>query len=201
VRYKRTEKAAKADKASKWEIVEAIALDAVDAGYDFSGIESCLAARAAFEKNGYEHTDAVVKNLCVLAGFDHRSTAKQRAVWRRYGWSVVALVASAGWTAEKAYDLLAYEHQTQAAVRDAVVAARNVNIPRTDLADEWTKWLTKLNALLIAGAKLAHETDRRPHAITGAPYAEFAHQIYQRITERKLDAEIRDLLDSEEVDR
>jgi hypothetical protein len=59
-------------------------------------------------------------------------------------------------------------------------------------------WAQKMSNLLIKGAELAEEAARTDHRNLSA-HAELALLIYERITERKLDAEIRELFDSIET--
>lgn len=64
-----------------------------------------------------------------------------------------------------------------------------------NLDSAWQGWLNRINAILIAGARLASESQ----GSTLNAQSELASYIYQQITERKLDAEIRELLESYEV--
>ena len=77
-------------------------------------------------------------------------------------------------------------------VRAAVEPEMSAPLPRvthrseSSLTSEWESWLTRLNSLLMDGAKLANREDED---LSG--YAALARTFYDRITERQLDAEIR----------
>jgi hypothetical protein len=64
---------------------------------------------------------------------------------------------------------------------------------RSSLNDEWQAWLNQANTVLLKGARLAERTEDEEPSLDG--YAEAARLIYQRMTERKLDAEIRELFE------
>jgi hypothetical protein len=68
---------------------------------------------------------------------------------------------------------------------------------RRSLSDDWTAWLTKANTVMVNGARLEDRTEAVGEPLDGS--AEGARFVYHRLTERKLDAEIRELLESEEV--
>ena len=59
------------------------------------------------------------------------------------------------------------------------------------LEDAWRDWLNAINKVLMDGAKLAARTEEEGDANLDV-YGQSAYQIYQRITERKLAAEIRE---------
>jgi hypothetical protein len=59
-----------------------------------------------------------------------------------------------------------------------------------ELNKEWRDWLNQLNTLLMRGAALAERSEQED--VTLDAYGSSGHLIYQRITERKLDAEIRE---------
>jgi len=198
VQFARTAKAATGDRLSKWELIEAIAADAVDNDFPISGAESCVAARAALDAAGNDHSDDVVKHLCMVAKFDVESTPRQRKLWREYGWTSIRVLAKGGWTQADAYELLRGEHKSRSEIERAIGAVskrRDPGVP--DLDEGWTAWLTHLNKIMMEGARLAERSDQ-PGVILGG-YASMARVIYQRMTERQLDAEIRDLLSSEEA--
>jgi hypothetical protein len=62
------------------------------------------------------------------------------------------------------------------------------------LNEEWVTWLGRANSLLVTGARLENRTDASGGELTA--HAASGRLIYQRITERKLDVEIRQLLDT-----
>lgn len=59
-------------------------------------------------------------------------------------------------------------------------------------------WVTRADALLTDGARLANEAEASPSLRAGA-HAVLALLIYERLTERQIDVEIRRILDSEGV--
>jgi hypothetical protein len=68
--------------------------------------------------------------------------------------------------------------------------------PEPTLSEAWHAWLNKINAVLMDGARLAERTTTE--GVEADVYGELGFLIYQRITERKIDAELRDLLDDAE---
>jgi len=63
---------------------------------------------------------------------------------------------------------------------------------RQPLDEALERWLREANNLLMNGARLAQRADREQ--ATPGTYGALALLIYQRMTERQLDAEIRELL-------
>lgn len=61
------------------------------------------------------------------------------------------------------------------------------------VSQSWEKWLSHLNGLLMDGARLADQSEGQ--ALSA--HAEGARVFYDRITERKLDAELRAFFDEE----
>lgn len=62
---------------------------------------------------------------------------------------------------------------------------------------DWTSWLSALDRLLTQGAELA-ERSERTETVLGV-HAVMAKMVYERILERKIDAEIRNFFDREGV--
>lgn len=71
--------------------------------------------------------------------------------------------------------------------------------PNVTLDERWEIWLKRINAAFLAGARLEQKTDEANIALHG--YALLAHDLYVRLTERRIDADIRALLDTTEVGR
>ena len=65
------------------------------------------------------------------------------------------------------------------------------------LDEAWQKWLTRLNSILTEGARLAARTDAEQ--VDPGVIPQVALYAYQLITEKKLDAELRVLLETEGV--
>jgi hypothetical protein len=61
--------------------------------------------------------------------------------------------------------------------------------PAVSLSDHWHQWLNRLNAVLMDGARLAEQTNK-PNVSVDV-YGEMGYLVYERITEKKLDAELR----------
>lgn len=59
-----------------------------------------------------------------------------------------------------------------------------------------TSWVTRLNALMMEGAKLASEADEVGHT-SDVSTSHLAMLLYSRLSERQFDAEVRRLLDTE----
>lgn len=200
MKFNRTNAAAIAEKHTKWDLIAAIAEDAVENGLPITGVDSQLAAKDALEAADSEYTAATVVQLCLLAKFDHESTSAQRQVWRQYGWTVVRSFARFGVSQEAAAEYLGGERRTfrdvQALLRKSPVTRAVHSQPSID--DAWKAWLNAINRLLIDGAHLAERSETETEQL--GVYSAAARLIYERITERKIDAEIRQFLDSAEVE-
>lgn len=95
-------------------------------------------------------------------------------------------------------DAVLDEPETARTVRQSQSRSRPLPsaVPRKDSAAElvagWQAWLNRLNGVLTDGARLAERTEQADARVD--VYGEVAYTIYQRITERKIDIELRDLL-------
>lgn len=194
--YTRTAKAAAADKASKWVLIEAIATDARRSGLDIDGTPSQLEAKKALAEAGHEHADTTVQELCALAQFDNESTDKQRAVWRCYGWTSVSLLRRAGWSRHDAARFLAGKRKTRRDIK-GVLATRPASREELPLDDAWDEFLTKMYTLLLSGAKLANRSTEENVQL--GTRAELGYHIYQRIAEHNIDAEARAFFEQAEA--
>lgn len=191
--FSRTAKAAQSDRLTKWDLIAAIAEDAVEAGVPIGGAASVVAAKAALDAAGNEYADATVKHLCVIALFDHESTPKQRKIWRRYGWTCVRAVAQAGWSPEAAAVLLGGDRKTQREIRATVTAPSTFEGTGAATFDErCSEALTRLYKVLRDFAALTVEAEELG-SIGG--HSQMALGLYRAINERVLDAELRNLLD------
>lgn len=194
-KFTRTAKAATADRMTKWDLIEAIALDAVDAGVPISGAESVMAAKAALDRAGDELSAKTVQGLCVVAKFDHESTPGQRTIWRRYGWTIVQEPVRYGWSQEATANLLTSAPRlTFREVRSAVTSVQQRGDRPRDIERDLERWVNQLNTVLIDGARLVTVAENAPVL---SAQAQMAVAIYRNIAERELDREIRRLLDSE----
>ncbi len=204
MKFSHTEEAAKIDKRSKWDLIAAIALDAMENDVEIVSGESILAAKAALDKAGDEHADSTVHQLCVVAKFDHESDAKQRRVWRRYGWTVVRVLAQSGWEQDVACDFLMGSAKSKRDVEAEVrrragtrTPAKVPGNPEIDLDAALVAAVNRLDAILTEFASLAERAETENVELSN--HAQLALLIYERITERKIDAELRDLMESEGV--
>lgn len=198
-KFTRTAQAAKSDRLTKWDLIAAIAEDATEVGLPITGIHAVLAAKTALDAAGNEYADSTVKNLCVVAKFDHESTRAQRTVWRRYGWSVLRALAAAGWTQEAAADLLSGERMSWRDVRHAVSPARSGATPDEQTApfdDRCAAAVTRLYKVLREFAALTSEAEEL--SAVGA-HSRMALGLYQAINERVIDAEYRHLIETEGI--
>lgn len=64
--------------------------------------------------------------------------------------------------------------------------------PAPTLDDRWARWLTRMNALMVTGARLADESEA-PDVVLGV-YADAGRVLYSALVERRIDAELRDML-------
>lgn len=69
--------------------------------------------------------------------------------------------------------------------------------PAKPLNERWAAWANRATTLVIGGAKLADETDN-PDKLDA--HAALGYMVYERIVERQLDAEIRSLMDTADVE-
>lgn len=198
--FSRTKAAAATDKRSRWDLVAAIAEDAIDAGVPITSTASVIAAKEALDAVGLEMAPDSVKSLSIVAKFDHESTDRQRQEWRRYGTSIVQRVAEAGWSQEAAFDLLAQPRRlTKSEVGHAVkiAAAGTTGSPEpADINDVLHKRLHEINAWFT---NMAQDADRAEAEGELDAYSEAVLEIYRALAERRIDAELRSLLDAEGV--
>lgn len=200
MKFSHTEEAAKVDKQSKWTLIEAIAADAVENDLDIACVESQLAAKAALDSAGHEHADATVASLCQLARFDHEATRGQRRTFRTYGWSLVAELHRSGWSQEAAALFLAGKRKSKrevvAAIRgEASRVASDASYPQ-DASAFWGPWVNKLDKLLTDAA---YADDFYGPGVELDGHSAFGKLLYERIVEKKIDAELRELLESEDA--
>ena len=196
--FARTQAAAATEKLSRWDLVAAIADDAVDAGLPISSGQSAVAAKAALDAVGLEMTPGTVHNLTVLAKFDHESTDRQRQEWRRYGTSIVEKVANAGWSQEAAFDLLAApRRRTVTEVRHALTESRQNVLPDPpDINEVGHKLLHGIGNWFMDADKFVE----RAEAEGGLDaYSASVVELYHILTEKRLDAELRQLTDEERI--
>lgn len=201
--FTRTRNAAQVERTSKWDLIAAIAEDATASGLLITSMESQLAAKAAFESVGNDYTDGTIKDLTLVAKFDHEATDDQRSAWRSSGWTVVRRFAEAGWSQEAVADWYRSGPPGGTSKRAAESAVRNAAGPKREPApkqidDAWREWLNAVNRVLTDGARLAERTEAE--GVELGAHSGVAHLIYERLTERKLDAELRELFASVESD-
>ena len=200
--FTRTRNAAQVERSSKWDLIAAIADDAVASALPITSMESKLAAKAAFESVGVDYADTTIRDLCTTARFDHDATDEQRRSWRPFGWSIARQFAMAGWSQEAAADWFR-SIDTTPTQRLANAVIRDVAGPRPEPAppaidDAWREWLNAATRLLMGGARLAERTDNEN--IELGAHSAMARVVYERMTERNLDAELRELFASVESD-
>ena len=190
ITFTRTAQAAGKDRQSRWELIEAIAIDATDNGVPITSLASIIAAKSALEQAGAEYADMTIKHLCLVAKFDHESTPRQRKEWRRYGWTAIGRVVNAGLSQEAAYSLLSGDRKTVAEIQDMlrsnVTPERRRTEPPFDL--RCARWVQHMNALMMEGAGLVAESEQTEGIVIGG-HAALALSIYRRLAERQLDAE------------
>lgn len=194
VKFSRTEAAAKSDRLTKWDLIAAIAEDAVDADIAISGAESIVAAATAFAVAGSEYADATVKSMCMLAKFDYESTAQQRKVWRRYPWSNVREVVAAGWSPSAAASLLDGDKKTRDEILKALKPTRKGAQSAPGFDARCAQWVQRANKLMMEGADLMAEAGTLESV---GSHAEMALAIYAALAERHMDAEIRRFFETE----
>ncbi len=185
------------DRESRWDLIEAIANDAASLNLPITGVRALVATKEALEQAGCDYSMGTVKQLSVTAKLYDNGSDEQKTIFATYGWTIVRDLAKAGWTPADAANLLGSEHRTRAYVASAI---RNVRGPGTPeevkpeppLDVAWEAWLNKINGVLMEGGRLAE----RSEGVVLGGYSGFAQLLYQRITERQLDAELREFFDS-----
>jgi hypothetical protein len=201
MRYRHTQDAATVDRQSRWGLIEAIALDAVENDVPISGGQSVLATKAALDAAGNELADDTVKALCVVAKFDAESTAGQRRTWRTYPWSSVLVVAKAGLSQEAAFGLLAGHRLPRREIEKRLVRrAGGAGSPEPSpapLGEALHRWIARIDDVLTEGAELAARADTEDEPLDA--HAQMALYFYERLIEKKFDAELRDLLEQEGI--
>lgn len=195
-RFTLTQQAARNDKNSRWELIAAIAEDAVAAGLPITSGDSMLAAQQAAASVGLELAAGTVAKMAITAKFDHESTPRQREEWRRYGHRAVQELAVSGWSQDDAYELLhVQKRRTVAEVRHAIREAtvhvdpepRDLNELMHRLLHDIDKWFTDM-------AKAAD----RAEAEGGLDmHSAMTLAIYQSLTEKRIDAELRQFFGEE----
>lgn len=198
IKFSRTETIAKSDRLTKWELIAAIAEDADEAGIPISGIESRLAAKVALDIAGSEYSDSTVASLCLVAKYDYESTAAQRRLWRRYGWTAVREFAKAGWSQSAAAEVLDGEHKGRIDINAVLATTRKgPGAPKgVPFDDRCAQWVHRAAKLMMDGANLMAEAET-VNAL--GSHSELMLMIYQRMSDRHLDIEIKRLLDAEAV--
>ena len=88
------------------------------------------------------------------------------------------------------WNAISYEMKAQKQSFRKSERVRKAKLPPTSIVDGWHSWLNKMGDLLMEGARLAQKTDTTPGLELDA-YSGMAYAIYQRITERNIDAELR----------
>lgn len=193
--FTRTAEAARAEQRTKWELIEALATDATAAGLPITSLAAVTAAGRAFEEAGADYTSSTVRDLAAVAKFDTESTPEQRLTWRRYGWTLLRVVAKSGTSPAEAHELLAGDRLTRAQVVAAVGNGPGTTDeqPEPDIDTLAENWLKRAHAVMADGAALAARVDREAVVLGG--YAAVALELYRRMSESQIDAELRQLLD------
>lgn len=201
--FKRTEKVAKVDRVSKWNLIEAIAADAKEAGVPLVGVQSKTAAREALAKVGHDHAPRTIEDLCMVAKYDDESTDEQRQVWRRYGWSIVYRFSQASVPKAKAMKYLDVEEpRTWQETVDYVsgLSPRSARGDDLDLDASWEVWLNDLNRVMKHGAEL----DKASKGKNLKGSAGMSRFVYQQTEAARLEADFSvpdDLHDLDEARR
>jgi len=111
-------------------------------------------------------------------------------------------VAASGVSQEAAHrHLSGKERKNQSEIRDALgIGSRTIYGPDPaplSIDERWADAANRLNKLLMDLHGLDADTDAADVVL--GPQAALAREIYHRIVDRQLDAEIRQLLESEDV--
>lgn len=191
--YIRTAEAARVERLGTWTLIEALGADAADAGLPVTGLASRLAAANALEEAGCDYSSATVRDLAAVAKFDTESTPEQRLTWRRYGWTLLRVVAKSGTSPAEAHELLAGDRLTRAQVVAAVGNGPGTTEPEpeVDLDTAFENWLKRFHGVMCDGAALADRADREAAVLGG--FAAMALLLYRRASESQIDAEYRQL--------
>jgi hypothetical protein len=200
VTFSRTAQAAAQERLSKWDVIEAIAADADEAGVPITGGQAQVSAASAFTDAGLEYTPSYVKSLCVLAKYDWESTPAQRQLWRRNSTTNVLLMAVAGWSQSAAADYLMDDrssNEVRAEVRKYAEPSKRTQARAATFDDRCGDWVAQMNKVMMAGASLLDEAESEQYEL--GPHAEMAMAIYRRLAERQLEAEIHRFFESQEA--
>ena len=191
VTFARTAQAASQERLSKWDVIEAIAADADDAGLPITGAQTQVSAAAAFTDAGLEYTPTYIKSLCTLAKFDWESTPEQRKIWRRNSQTNVLILAEAGWSQSAAAELLIVQRtqtEVRAEVQKYAKPSTRTRARAATFDDRCGDWVSQMNKVMMDGASLLEEAESEQYDL--GPHAEMALSIYRRLAERQIDAEI-----------
>lgn len=185
----RTTAAARGQRQPTWEVVEAIAADALDAGRPICSLDTLEATAAALSDAGMARTTNVVGRLMELAAWFHDATGAQRVLFRCHTPALVGLFVAAGWSQMDTADTLAAGCWTHAEARAAIEARRGV-----DLNAEAHRVLARVNGALI-------DADRVRRAAWSSDdvldvHAQAAVAIFDRLLESDTDRELRLLIES-----
>lgn len=175
---------------NRWEIVEAITADARAAGWKVLSFASIEAAAEALREAGAARTFGSVARLVEVAGYDRDATPEQSAVFRRYSPAAVHRFYADGWTQADAALFLGAEHRNADAQR-AELERRRQAAPINDVLHrrlhEINRWFTSM-----------HGDAARAECEGGLDaYSAVVIELYRIFTRKRLDAELRQLLDEE----
>ena len=81
------------------------------------------------------------------------------------------------------------------ATHDRVATADISDRAPANIDDEWATWLGSANALFTSGARLVEKSEQADIMLGG--HAAAALELYHRLTERQIDAELRQLIESD----
>lgn len=199
--FERTVKAFLAEEGSLWQVVDALVEEMPGhcSGEDLTGCQRSLAAA------GIDKSTATIADYRVVGQFVERSTPSQSAAFRSQSVTTITVFAQRGASQEMALAELRKFQKTTGRQRMPRAAARSLfesgrarpagpSAPSFD--ERCAAWVQQANKLMMDGARLAEEADG---AVVLSGHAELALTIYKRMTERQLDAEIRQLLETEDV--
>lgn len=189
--FTHTTAAAAGHRQPTWEVVEAIAADALDAGGPILSTATMTATGDALTEAGMPRSLNVVGRLMELAQWHHDATDGHREVYRAHSPALVTLLVMAGWTqADAAAFLVDRPKVTHAEVRAEV--NRRTGPPAINVVGH--KLLHAIGNWFMDAANFAN----RAEAEGGLDaYSASVVELYHALTEKRIDAELRQLLDAD----
>ena len=190
--FTRTQAAASGRRQPTWQVVEAIAADAVDAGRPIRSLDTLEATADALADAGMARTTAVVGRLMEVAAFTAGATPEQRDVFRRYTPAAVHRFHAEGWTAADTARYLGAEHRSADEMRAELESRRAAE----DINDAGHRLLNGIGNWLIDAARFAKRAEAEGGLDAYSASALEVYRMFNRRREDAVDTELRLLVDN-----